>query len=197
MAKPISFFAKPIAALCILVALAACETISAVGPGPVEIGKVYAVNTGKVWSKFPGESRTHRVASMTIDGQRLNSLDFFDGLKPGQSIVYTADRDKLIPKYQADMSANELADFILDSYAVQGLANPKTTSLQPEPFDQMKGYRLEFTGAYRSGLVLRGVAKYAVREDRLYMIIFYAPEEYYYGLHENEVNALLASATLR
>ena len=179
-----------------LVSLSACASISAVGPGPVEIGKSYRISTGEVWSKYPPQSRTNTAATMTIDGTLLNTLSFVDGLKPGESIIYTSDRDKLIPKYRADMSASELVDFVLDSYSAQGLANGKMTDLRPEKFGTLDGYRFDFTGAYKSGLELSGTGKIAQQGDNLHIIIFYAPSEYYYGLRKDEVDGILASVSL-
>ncbi len=191
-----SFPARLSFVLIALIGLSACASISAVGPGPVDIGKSYRISTGEIWSKYPPQNRTNTAATMTIDGTLLNTLSFVEGLEPGQSIIYTSDRDKLIPKYRADMTASELVDFVLDSYSAQGLANGKMTDLRPEKFDRLDGYRFDFTGAYKSGLELSGTGKIAQQGDKLHIIIFYAPSEYYYGLRKNEVDGILASVSL-
>jgi hypothetical protein len=191
-----NFLPRTIFVVIALVSLSACVGVTAVGPGPVEIGKSYRISTGEIWSKYPPQARTNTVAFMTIDGTMLNTLSFVDGLQPGQSIIYTSDRDKLIPKYRVDMSASELVDFVLDSYAVQGLANGKMTDLRPEKFGPLDGYRFDFTGAYNSGLELTGTGKIAQQGENLHIILFYAPSEYYYGLRKDEVDGILASVSL-
>lgn len=188
---------QPLVASASLVLLAACETIVAVEPGSFEPNKSFSVDVGKTWTAYPPAART-QSRTLTVDGTLLNSLVFSDSIGDGGSLLPVArgDKERLIPTFRADMTEFEIAEFISDSLAVAGFVNVTTENLRPDMFDQLEGLRLDFTGAQASGLEFKGTAKAAVQDDRLLLILYYAPAEYYYGLHAEEVERIMQSASL-
>lgn len=186
---------KPTLALMLLVFTSGCVGITAVGPGPFEIKEAYQVQLGKTWTAYPrGESI--RVQSLTIDGLTLNALRFGADLEDGQALIKTTDREQLIPVFRADMLPVEIAEFVQDTLTYAGLRDVELVNLRPEKFGTLDGLRADMTGAQVNGLKLSGTVKAAIEEEKLHLIFYYAPSEYYHGLHKDEVDQILASVKL-
>jgi len=184
-----------VAALALL--LSACGTVAAVQPGPFEPYKEVKVTLGKTWTAYPMASRT-KLRNLTIDGLALNQLSFAGPIEDGESLIVTSrgDKEKLVPKFRSDMGEFELIEFVTDSLMAVGLENLKTSDIRAEPFGTLSGVRFEFGGAAASGLKYAGTAKLAVDDGKLHLVLYYAPAEYYFGLHKAEVEKILRSITL-
>ena len=188
-----SNFFRPIFCAFALAIATACTSISAVAPGPFVFDKAIGVEVGKTWTSYPRTSRT-KSQRLTIDGLPLGEMLFSAKLKSGQALIYTTDREKILPVFRDDMLPGELAEFVLDSLSYSGMQQTKLTELRPDRFGVDEAVRFTFSGASANGLNYSGVSKVAVINDTLYLILFYAPSEYYYGLHEQEVQQILDSA---
>ena len=181
--------------LCLACAgLAGCQSIVAVD-GPFEIDRAYRVTLGEPWTAYPRDGKT-RLRTLTIDGTALNSLTFAGALEDGHSLIKTYDREKLMPKYRSSMSLTEAVEFIRDSLAYGGLQDAEMTYVRPAKFGSLDGAQFDFAGATELGLKMSGVGKVAQEDGKLHLIVYTAPTEYYFGLHEAEVNAILDSVEL-
>lgn len=177
--------------------LSACGTVAAVKPGPFEPYKELRVTLGETWTAYPMASRT-KLRNLTIDGLTLNQLSFAGPIEDGESLIVTSrgDKEKLVPKFRSDMGEFELIEFVTDSLMAVGLENLKTRDVRAEPFGTLSGVRFDFGGSAASGLNYAGTAKLAVNDGKLHLILYYAPAEYYFGLHKAEVEKILRSVTL-
>lgn len=185
---------RKLTAIAALVSLVACTGITAV-TGPFEVDGGYKVQLGETWSAFPKDSRT-KLRNLTIDGTSLNSLTFAASLKDGHMLIKTYDREKLIPKYRSDMTMTEIVEFIRDSLSAGGMNDAMITTVRPDRFGSIDGVRFDISGATERGLLMSGTGKAAIENGQLHLIVYTAPTEYYYGLHKEEVNAILDSVEL-
>jgi len=181
-------------AILLLTGMAGCVGITPV-TGPFEVDGAYRVTLGETWSAYPRDSRT-KLRNLTMDGEALNSLTFAASLEDGHTLIKTYDRHRLLPVYRSDMSQTEVVEFIRDSLSVGGMADATITSLRPEPFGSLDGVRFDVKGATQRGLNMSGTGKAAIENGKLHLIIYTAPTEYYFGLHEYELNEILASIEL-
>jgi hypothetical protein len=188
-------FMKKTAMLMALGAMAACSSIAAVEPGPFQVGKAYQFNVNQTWSAFPKNTRT-KLQSLTIDGIALNSLTVGSSIEDGKPLLYSTDREKIIPLFRSDMSDSEVVEFIADSLRYGGAKDVETSNLRPESFGTLNGIAFDLTSSTASGLNLSGMGKAAIEDGKLHLIIYSAPTEYYFGLHKEEAEKILASITL-
>ncbi|GGD02720.1 hypothetical protein GCM10011342_09620 [Aquisalinus flavus] len=178
----------------LVTAMAGCVGITPV-TGPLDVDGAYRITLGETWSAYPRDTRT-KLRNLTIDGDALNSLTFAASLEDGHTLIKTYDRERLLPVYRSDMSQTEVVEFIRDSLSVGGMADATITSLRPEPFGPLEGVRFDVTGATQRGLNMSGTGKAAIEDGKLHLIIYTAPTEYYFELHEYEVNEILGSIEL-
>lgn len=184
--------------LCMVFVLVGCVGIAPVGPGTFQVkdGKGgYQVTLGETWTAYPLESAI-RLQALTIDGLGLNVLRFGVAIEDGQALIRSSDPQKLIPRFRADMSPGEVAEFLRDTLIYVGLKDVTLSSLRPETFGGREGLRADMRAAQAGGLALSGMIKAAIVEETLYLVLYYAPSEYYYGLHKDEVDRILSSIKL-
>ncbi len=175
--------------------LTSCASVTALEPGPYTYDKAMTIQVGETWTKYPRVNRT-KSQGLTIDGSALNTLSLTAKLKAGAPLIYTLDREKILPVFGSDMLLGEVAEFTLDSLSFIGMQNTTLTELTPDQFGDVEAVRFTFTGDVASGLSYQGMAKAAIHDEQLYLILYYAPAEYYYGLHEQEVQTIMDSATI-
>lgn len=178
--------------LAALTALSACASITAEGPGPFTYNNSVTVDLGKTWTAYPRNGRADSQ-TLTIDGQLLNQLYFGDEIEDGDSLIYLTSREKIVPKFRADMNPSEIAEFIADSLSYVNFQNVETTGLRPEPFGELDGLRFDMTADTTAGLNMAGTVKAAFDGKHLRVILYLAPTTYYYGLHRDEVENIMQS----
>lgn len=185
---------KLVVAGLLMIAATGCQSVVPV-TGPFEVDNAYEVTLNKTWAAYPRDGRT-RLRNLTIDGTALNSLTFAGSLDDGHALIKTYDRKKLLPKFDSTMSLLETVEFIRDSLEYGGLQDAAVDNVRPATFGSLDGARFDITGATELGLYMSGIGQVAIEEGRLHLIVYTAPSEYYFGLHEDEVNAILDSVRL-
>ena len=101
-----------------------------------------------------------------------------------------------MPQYRVDMSQTELVEFVTDTLAKDGYQNIATRALRPAGFGTLSGVRFDLNAQTPDGLNILGTALFAESDKKLNLIIYLAPEEYYYALRAAEVERILGSVTL-
>jgi hypothetical protein len=188
-----------LAAASLFLALAACATVSDAPTGAYSVGGAYNVTLGREWSdasalfgvKQPG------VKLLTIDGPLLNRLYLSEGLAPGASLVTSAVKERPTPTYRADFSPQETVEFIADSVSALGYVKVETSNLRPAKFGDAEAVRFDLTGRTADGLDISGSAITAEHGGKLYVILFLAPTEHYYGDAMPEVESIMKSVSFK
>jgi len=184
-----------IAALGLALFLSACATISSAPAGPYRVGDAMTVTLGRDWADA---SRTmvgapRGVRLLTIDGPLLNRL-YFASLRPGDYIVRRQSRERPTPIYRTGLSPTELVEFVADSVSALEYQRTETSNLRPGKLGDADALRFDVTSQTEAGLDISGSALVAERNGRLYVILYLAPTEHYFGAGQAEVEAIMDSA---
>lgn len=174
--------------------LAACATASIAPVGAYKVG-ASEVQLGRAWSDITSwhGAMPKGVKALSVDGPLLNRLYIIDGLPEGKELFKPARKETPTPVVRPDMSANERMEFVADSIAVLGYQDVEASAPRPGKYGDIDGVRFELSGRSPEGLDMKGIGVAASRDDRLYLFIYYAPAEHYYGALLPEVERVLTS----
>ncbi|MBW3560069.1 MAG: hypothetical protein KY446_11365 [Proteobacteria bacterium] len=192
--KPMGRAAGALSALALL--LAACASITSAPPGPYKVGDALSVTLGREWSDASRAQAgaPRRVRLLTIDGPLLNRLYFASGLRPGEWMVRPARREQPTPVYRSNMSPTELIEFVSDSVAALKYQRVETSGLAPARMGDNDALRFDLKAQTEQGLDMSGSAIVAERGGQLYLILYLAPTEHYFGAGRAEVESIMNSA---
>jgi hypothetical protein len=182
-------------ALAAAVALASCASVSDAPTGRYSVGSVYSVSLGREWADVSGliGVRLPGVRILTIDGPLLNRLYLSEGLAAGASLVVSAEKEKPAPVYRADFSPQDTVEFVADSVTALGYVEVRTDNLRPGRFGDADAVRFHVSGRTKDGLDISGEALTAQKGGKLYLILYLAPAEHYFGDALPEVNSIMGS----
>ena len=110
----------------------------------------------------------------------------------GDSLL-EGDDDKKLPLFRKDMSETEIMEFVVDSFAVAGMAQVTPANLRPLQFGDHPGFRFEFTYDTESGLAMQALVVGMIEKERLYLIMYTGTREHYFAKHVNDVEAMIGS----
>ena len=186
------------AALIAAMTLSGCISIVDAPAGPYKVSKNYQVGLGREWSDISPImfGMPKQVKLLTIDGPALNRLYLTDGLAPGVLLVKPTKKELPTPTYRTGMTPNELAEFLVDSVVALDYEKVEISGLKPTKFGGADALRVDLKAVTSSGLQISGCGLVAESGGKLYVILFLAPTEHYYGTYLPEVEGIMASAKL-
>lgn len=174
--------------------LSACAGFTAIKPdAPVTVANRIAVSPQVMWAKPTGSGISDAV--WTIDGFGLNELHFMLAKKPGDRLFNVrGDTRADFPAVKKGMLPNDAMDLVVNSLTRLGNNQVRSSGLTPAPFGQPEaGFRFELNYVNADGLEMRGVALGAQRNDTVDVLLFIAPNEYYFGKLKETVDRLFLS----
>ncbi|WP_091735638.1 hypothetical protein [Phenylobacterium immobile] len=180
-------------ALALSVALAGCETIAEAPAGPFAMGDGKAVTLHRAWSDVSilSPQRQKKVRLLSIDGPALNLLYLAQGLAPGEGLLKPASKAERVPVYRADMSPNELVEFVTDSLSALGYEKAQTSKLRPGRLVGADGLRMDIAAYTQDGLEISGLGQISEAGGKLYVALYLAPTEHYFAATLPDVDAML------
>jgi len=186
-------FARIFAIGALFFVLAGCATYETVKTGArAQVGADVSVDPQISWAKVLIANTSGTL--WTIDGVGLNELYFFTDIKQGKPLItVTGEKSKETRLYAANMLPNDVMDMLVSTVGKLGYVNVRATALAPAKFGAVKGFRFNLDFATRSGLEMRGMAIAAQRGNRLDLILFSAPAEYYFGRYAPTVEKIFSS----
>jgi hypothetical protein len=161
---------------------------------PFSIGDHYTVEPQIAWSRLVrGNSEI-----WTVDGALLQQLRFIKGIEDGDKLFPSpalADgrRDRRKPPFRGDMTPPEIREFFETSLSQAGAIDVRSKNLRPAAFGALAGFHFEFAFSFADGLPRRGLAAGAVKDKALHLIVYFAPEMYYFGRDRPRVDAIIRS----
>jgi hypothetical protein len=175
-----------------LVGLAACNPYKLVAVGPHEVAGRYRVQPQVEWNR-----RSDPAGEVwTLHGEALDSLLLTSGLPDGDPL-FRPPNVKDLPSFRSGMSENEVMEFVVDSLARTGAMRVEAANLRPASFGGRPGLRFELSYATPEGLEMQGLASAAVVDGRLYLVLFRAPRQHYFGAASEHVDRLIESIEMR
>lgn len=184
--------ARPLTLLLLAFFLAACVT----GPG----GKLQVKGTTTAFDMTLDSSldwariKSRRSELWTIDGVQLNRLLIFSRVKPNEHVFQMLRERKSRPNgpwYRPGMRLDELEKLVADGLADQQWVGVTTRNPRPHDFGTVEGLRFDLEMANASGLIYKGTAAVAERDNLLTVLVWMAPREHYYGRDVAAVNSML------
>lgn len=128
----------------------------------------------------------------TVDGAGLDALLFFIGV-PGHPLIETKDTKAEQHVYEANMLPDDVAELTAANFGKLGYQQVKTSNLHPAPFGSAKGFRFDMTYTTAAGLQMKAIALACQRNGRLDLIVFTAPQEYYFAHYAPTVEQIFNS----
>lgn len=153
-----------------------------------------AVNWNRI-STRPGES----AERWTMDGELLNDVLFFAAIRDGDTLLKEVDkRESPLPKFSSEMLLIDLPQLVESSFRiVKGYSTFQIGKVEPAKFLGQDGVRFEFSTLGSDDIVRRGRAVAVIIKGQLYMMMFEAPEVYFFGRYEAQFEQLVSSARLK
>lgn len=177
--------------------LTACVAITLVPAGDYAVGQDHLI-LGQAWNDIsvmaPGLPKQAKLLS--IDGPLLNRLYVVSALPSGEALVRAPSKETPTPVTAANMSSRERVEFVVDSIAAMGYQHVESDNLRPAKFGAIDGVRVDVTAKTKEGLDIRGTALIAASGNKLHLILYLAPAEYYYQASLPEVESIMSNARL-
>jgi hypothetical protein len=176
-----------------LLAIAGCANFKFVpGDKSVAVGNGVSVTPQIAWAEAPSPNLSGTV--WTNDGVELDALMFFTGVAPGKPLIKPdAVAAKELHLYQTGMVPDDVMELLSSNFSHIGYQQIKTANLRPAAFGSAPGFRFDLDFFTQDGLKMKGEALAAQRADKLDLILYIAPAEYYYGRYSDTVDKIFAS----
>lgn len=175
-------------------ALAGCAPFTLVEDKPVTVG-AFTVQPQMVWNS--GRTNESHVTLWTVDGLGLNSLLFFSDIGNGDALMELPNTEKKDTRpYSSTMLPDEVAELVGYYFTHTGSRELKLGPVQPVHLGSQQGFRFDATYVTEAGLKMKAMATFAQPNGKLDLILFYAPEEYYFGHMAGPVEKLFETATV-
>jgi hypothetical protein len=181
--------------LVLALSAAACTTIPAVPAGPYAVGG-NQVTLDRQWSDvtiFAPNGRKS-VKLLSINGPLLDDLYISNGLAPGAFLFKPASKETPTPTVRAGMTPTEQVEFVTDNLAVLGYQRIEVTSLKPgKTASGETAIRAQISAKTKSGLDVSVLTQVLQVKDHLYLVMYAAPTEHYYGASLKQAEAAMDS----
>lgn len=182
-------------ALVLALAVGACTTIPAVPAGPYAVGG-NRVTLDRQWSDVTIFSPAARksMKQLSINGPLLDNLYISNGLAPGQYLFKPASKETPTPTVRAGMTPTEQVEFVTDNLAALGYQRIEVASLNPgKTAGGETAIRASITAKTKSGLDISVLAQVLQVKDQLFLVMYVAPTEHYYGASLKQAESVMDS----
>jgi hypothetical protein len=190
--------------LLLCLATASCNHYTAVEPGRRVVEGGLAVEPGIRWAKSTLQSGDSLFSTggpvevWTQDGAAIDRLTLIAGVRDGQPILKVpgTDSDKL-PPFRSAMTPNEVMELFEAALSKQSKAAiAGGRNLRPAKIGDADGFRFELSYTPSDNVDRELVATGAVKEGKLYLIIFQADRLYHFGRYLPEYESIVTSARI-
>jgi hypothetical protein len=195
----------PFAALALLLMLSLTAFLG--GPKLIEAAKPHqigktalTVTPSKSWARLGRPGHFHRIAEVwTIDGEPLNTITFFAGLKDDERLFRQPSRSEVqLPKFRSTMAPQELAEFVESSFRIlTGSSAFRVTDLKPATVAGAQGFQMDVDYIGQDDeLKRKGRIAGAVHDGKLYLIVYQAAAMSFFDRYLAEADAIIKSAVI-
>ena len=171
--------------------MSACAYYTPLEPTRTKVAGFYTVDPQIEWSR----GKSQHIEIWTVDGPLLESVRFFDARSDGDTL-FTPGPDQSPPKFEKDMKASDVQEFVVDTFAAAGASQVEAHNLRPWDFGVLSGFRFELSYVNKDGLEHDAFAVGAIHDEQLYLILYAGTRRYYYPKYRGFAEAIVASIQL-
>jgi len=174
--------------------LAGCAT-NLIETKPTPVGDRLVISPQVEWTGL--QTNQNHLTIWTIDGTRLDALYFFTDIENGEPMATAPGMDKVdLRPYRSSMLPDDVTELVAYALTKNGAQQVTTSNLKPVPFGNQQGFRFDLAYLTSTGLKMKGTALATQPDGKLDVILFAAPEEYYFGRYEPTVDKVFSSVTI-
>jgi hypothetical protein len=180
--------------ICFLVG--ACATSAERAPARFNVDDAFVVEFESNWTDISGPSRMpHRsVHLLTIQAPALQRLYLVGDLPAGESMVAAPSRRQDAVVYRSDLSRTELVEFVSANLSALGFVRIEPRNIRSAVLGGANGVRFDARMQTTAGLDYSVMALAAQSDGRLRLILFTAPDEFYFQRLSPEIDRMLNRA---
>lgn len=174
---------------------------SLVAPSAISLNGLQ-LTPAQAWNRAPRQttpSARKGAEVWTHDGLLLDRLIIIPGVADGEALFVSRQNDAAYPVFRASMLPNEIEELTESSVAKvfgEGNASVATSGLRPHRFGEDRGVLFNLRVAVTDGPEYQGLVGAFIAGERLYTVMFFGAEPYYYDKHLAEAEALITGARL-
>ncbi|KPJ99305.1 MAG: hypothetical protein AMJ60_05455 [Desulfobacterales bacterium SG8_35] len=157
----------------------------------VEVGQAFMVDPGISWSM----AKENGVIIWTVDGPGLQRLIFFPGIEDGSPLFKASPGQEAekMPIFEAAMTLLEVMDLLEATLVQRQFHQIKEHNLLPLTIGGHEGFWVDFSYASKAGLEYKGFAAGAIKERRLYLVMYTGTALHYYEKYAAEAEKIVKS----
>jgi len=181
--------------------LGGCVAYKGVAPGESNYGDL-KVSTSQAWNQAPAAlTPAARAGSKTWtqDGLLLDRLIIIPAVPDGESIFRVRSKNDALPVFEANMLPNEIEELTESSVTKlfgEGEVIVETRNLRPHKFGANAGFLFDLQVAVSDGPDYGGITGAFVANDKLYLLVYFGAQPYYFDKHRDEALAIIRSASI-
>jgi len=178
--------------------LAGCAAYALVPPGRVVVKETISVEPNVAWNRVNPAIGSGRIETWTLDGPNLNLLTFFVGIADGEPLAARqptgTPTPPPLPVFRKTMSESDIAE-LFEATMARGSAGTsfKYLSVKPAAMGSETGILLEFTVTTRDQVDRHGLALGAIKDGKLYLVVYTGTRLYHFARDRSSVEALFAT----
>ena len=179
-----------LAFIAVVFLLAGCGKYQLIESGHrVTVGECFRVDPEIPWSM----TKEAGVFVWTVDGQDLERLIFFPGIKDGTPLIALGKSASSpeMPIYKDSMSLLEVVDLLEATMARLDFHQFEENNLRPATIGGLEGFRVDFSFVSKEGLEYRGFAAGTQKNHKLYLVMYMGTTLHYYDRYETTVDRII------
>lgn len=181
--------------LTMMLLLTACNSFTKVNNEKTTVDGITLYPKG-LWNAAPAIFTFKNIPTWTVDGPILNSIMFIAKIEDGQTLV-KVQKDENYPSFDASMLPNEIMSLTQSTIAkMYGTTIDDDGELAPVELIDGIAFQFSFTFADQDGLTRKVLATAAVRDNKLYLMIYQAAKDYYFDKDAGNVEKMMKSMSI-
>ena len=178
----------------LLAMLAACATYSLVPAGQTNVRSAMSVTPARAWTKVPFITSPGPIEMWTLNGPAIDSFTFYMPVADGEPLQRREGNAEPYPPFRASMTASEVVELYEATLRrVTSSALVESKNLRPTKLGAIDGFRADTVYVTQDRVRRKGVLVGAVKDQKLYLMHFQAPELHYYDRGVDEAERIFAS----
>jgi len=192
---------KVLGPLLLVLLIAGCQPLVLVEPKRTSIEGAFSVEPQIAWSRGnpdlqPAGTNTSRNPAQvwTADGFGIEQVRFYPGIADGQVLAKQADGAEKLPVFKKEMTATEVMELVEATLTRSDQSTLiEMHNLRPADFGGVPGFRFEITMTLKDELPRKAIVAGAIKNDRLYMILYEGARVYYFDKYVDVAQRIIDS----